>query len=248
MLFLSDKKKKALKDGIVKHKEDIKQILNAERPLEAVSEDLIKELLIDAFGYKKTDLHLQERVVKTRVDIFISNATKTGIMCECKRYNARKSELDKERAHDQLQKYCKKQCCEWGILTDAVRWQFYRDDVKHNELQLVAEASFADINKRSVNDGYAERFFIFHSDVKETERKAYADKQNVLSNEKLYWFLHCKEVQDALCKQIRKRSNVTGYKNLKQALHDRINEMFPIQGPKPYERKKKQNKKQEETK
>lgn len=245
MPYLSPGKKNKMRDELYHQKQAIRQILTSEKPLERVCEQLIYDLLEKVFCYQKKDLQLQKAVEKNRMDIFINNTTKTGIICECKRYNALKNELDKERTHKQLKNYCKKKGCEWGILTDAIRWEFYRYDLKKNELHVVSKASFTNITRHKISKNYCEPFFIFHADIKEKERRTEAEKQDILSKDKIYWLLHSQAVQNILFKEIRKRSKVE-CKNLKKELEKQIDNFFPINGHKPYNRKKNRNKKSED--
>ncbi|MBR2082315.1 MAG: hypothetical protein IJ876_04830 [Elusimicrobiaceae bacterium] len=206
MIKLDKWSKDKLHAGIRKHSQHIREILKANKPLEAVSINLIQDLLIDAFGYQRDWLLPQENISNKHVDLAIQHPGAT-IMCEGKKYNASKSQLN-EDAQKQLDLYCRANVCEWGILTDGIRWEFYWYPFgkTKKDRQKFAEVDFMDLPDR-ITQQYCEKFHIFHAKIAAKFRRNYADIQNTISTENIIVCLRQKEVFKTLCKVIQKKLN-----------------------------------------
>lgn len=204
--------------GISLLAKSIRKILAANKPLEAVSVDLIQDLLVHAFGYKKDWLEPQENISNKHVDIAI-HYPQAGIMCEGKKYDAAKSQLN-EKARKQLDVYCRTNVCEWGILTDGIRWEFYwypQGKTKKNR-QKIAEANFTDLPKR-ITSQYCEKFHIFHAEFSPQNRREYAKTKDTISPDNVIVWLRSEECFKALCKVIQKKENKKQKEMNKLALH-----------------------------
>lgn len=187
-------------------KKSIRKILAASKPLEAESVNLIQDLLVHAFGYEKDRLEPQENVSNKHVDIAI-HYPQAGIMCEGKKYDAEKSQLN-EKAKKQLDVYCRTNVCEWGILTDGIRWEFYwyPQGKTKKDRQKIAEADFIDFPKR-ITPQYCEKFHIFHSGFSPQNRREYAKTKDTISHDNVIVWLRSEECFKALCKVIQKKQN-----------------------------------------
>lgn len=192
--------------GIRKHAKSIRKILEANKPLEAVSINLIQNLLVDAFKYDREWLVPEENISNKHIDISIHHPC-AGIVCEGKKYDAEKSQLN-ETAKKQLDLYCRSKVCEWGILTDGIRWEFYyypSGKVKKDR-QKIAEVDFIDLPKK-ITPRYCEKFYIFHAKVSSKDRREYAKTQDIISPDNVIVWLRNEECFKALCKVIQKKQN-----------------------------------------
>ena len=208
MIKLNEWAKKQIHNGIRKHANKIRTILQADKPLEAVSINLIQGLLVDAFGYKEEELLPNENISNKHVDIAIHHPA-GGIMCEGKRYNPKASLLNAD-AQRQLDLYCHASVCEWGILTDGIRWEFYWYPFgkTKKDRQKIAEVDFIDLPTK-ISRQYCEKFSIFHSKLDVKNRREYAKAQDAISAENVRWYLRHEEVFKALRQVIQDKQNKT---------------------------------------
>lgn len=197
-----------IQEGIQKHAKRIRSLLEAKKSLEAVSINLIQDLLVDVFGYERDWLIPQENISNKHVDIAIRHPS-ASIMCEGKKYDAEKNQLN-DSAKRQLDLYCRAHVCEWGILTDGIRWEFYWYPLRKTkkERQKIAEADFIDLPHR-ITTQYCEKFHIFHSKISPQERSKYARNHDLISPENMLVWLRHKECFKALCKVIQTKQNKT---------------------------------------
>ena len=202
MIKLDDRLKEKLCDGISAHRKQIEKILQTDKPKEEQSVFLIRDLLKDAFGYKENDLNPQATTYGKRTDITIHYSL-GDIICEAKKYNAQKSLLDKD-AQDQLYRYCSYEKCEWGILTDGIRWEFYWYPKAQTEGKKFVEANLSPLPGK-ITKKWCQQFNIFHAKVK--NRREYAKARDIILPENVIWWLRHEEVFKALCDVIRKKQN-----------------------------------------
>lgn len=202
MIKLNDKLKDRVCRGICGHRQQIEKILHADNPKEEQSVFLIRDLLKDAFGYGENNLEPEVTTHGKRTDLTIHYVL-GDIICEAKRYNAQKSLLDKE-AKEQLYTYCCCEKCEWGILTDGIRWEFYWYPPKETEGKKIAEASFVDLPGR-ITKKWCQPFNIFHA--KAQNRREYAKAMDAISVDNVRYCLRHEEVFKALRQVIQDKQN-----------------------------------------
>ncbi len=216
-------------DGIRKHSKSIRKILESNNPLEAVSITLIQNLLVDAFGYDREWLLPEENISNKHIDIAIHHP-KEGIMCEGKKYCAAKSQLN-DVAKKQLDLYCRAKMCEWGILTDGIRWKFYWYPLgkTKKESQKITEVDFTDLPKK-ITSQYCKKFHIFHAKVSPQERREYAKAQDMISQDNIIIWLRNEKIFNALCQVIKtKQKKKTAEMNeLKQRIYTCFTEVLPL--------------------
>lgn len=218
---------KKLTTGIRNQADSIKRITN-NRSLEKTDVlVLIIPLLNEAFGYKKEWICTEERIEKKRVDIIIKQP-QGFILCECKRFTEKGSLSD--AAGKQLKEYCVQKGCEWGILTDGIRWQLWYWNSKIQQLELVKACDFMDLPQR-ITPNYCEKFYIFHSNVLNKERLEMKKRREALEENNIKKIIHsrpCLKVLQAEIKRIYK------YKPSEDSLRDMLQQYFPLpQGVRP---------------
>ena len=242
MIKLDRKAEKQLHKGIRMHSKQIRKILQANNPIEEESIFLIRDLLKDAFGYGEDALSSQTKICGKRADITVHYSL-GDIVCEGKRYNAQKSLLD-ESAKKQLYRYCSCSKCEWGILTDGIRWEFYWFPLKQKEGKKFAGVDFVDL-KDKISLKYCKRFNIFHADVK--NRQHYVKTQEMISAENIRVWLREEKVFNVLCGVIKNKlhKKTAEINELKPLIYKHFADILPL--PKnrnnPYDPLKKKQRK-----
>ena len=237
MIKLDKRLKDTLCDKISPYRPQIEKILHGNNPSEQESIFLIRNLLKNAFGYTDDEVNSEEPIYNKRADITVHYSL-GNIICEGKRYNSKKSFLDKD-AQRQLYTYCSLKKCEWGILTDGINWEFYWFPLKETEGKKIAEASFFPLPGR-ITQKWCEQFHIFHAKAK--NRREYTKARNVISPENVIWWLRHKEGFDALCKVIQKQQGKkkSEIKGLVPLIYKCFKDVLPLEGRNnPYDPTKK---------
>ena len=251
VIKLDERLKDNICNGISSVRKQIEKILQAEQPNEELSVFLIRDLLKNAFGYQESALIPQATNYGKRADITV-RYTLGDVICEVKRYDAQRSLLGK-KAQDQLYCYCSYNKCEWGILTDGIRWEFYWFPPKKQEGKKFAEASFAPLPGR-ITDKWCQQFYIFHAKVK--NHLEYAKACDVISPENVIWWLRHKEGFNALCQVIQNRQGKTKaeVKKLIPLIYECFDKILPLPEGRnnpyvpPKEKRISRNKKRKNTK